>query len=89
MGKWLKLLHEEINKKECAFSLVGLVGTNSGEIEKKQCPKIWSVKIRTGDRIDSMTIIDPERLTKEKFERMLIRKFGTERVLEFNERKSN
>jgi hypothetical protein len=43
--------------------------------------RVWAVKVRTGERIDSMTLIDPECLDDSEMVADLRRRFGEGRVV--------
>jgi len=48
-------------------------------------PKVWKLKIRSGDgkSINSMTMIDPDRMSEVECKNHLARQFGIERVISF------
>jgi hypothetical protein len=76
-GRWLSKV------KNSPVSFVG-----SGSVQKQTIsrPKIWSLKIKTGDCINTMTVIDPERLNDDGFLKQQILIFGKERIISFNEK---
>ncbi len=50
-------------------------------------PKVWKLKIQSSDgkTINSMTMIDKHRMSREECKLHLARQFGENRVLEFKE----
>ncbi len=93
MGRWLSMLKNEISvdleptkpTKPQKMTLVGLVGSESKQIEKINLPKVWNLKIRSSDgkSIDSMTMIDPLRMTESECKDHLVKQFGESRIVSF------
>ncbi len=54
--------------------------------QKIKRPKVWSLKVRTGDLINTMTVIDPERLNDDDFLKQQTLVFGKERIISFSEK---
>jgi len=80
-GRWLS----QIKPKN---TLVSLVSSEPAQIEKINQPKVWKLKIRTSDgkSINSMTMIDPDRMSEVECKNHLARQFGIERVISFEEK---
>lgn len=54
--------------------------------QKINRPKVWCLKIKTGESINTMTVIDPERLDNEAFGKSQALVFGENRIIDFYER---
>ena len=56
--------------------------------QKINRPKVWSLKVKTGNSINTMTVIDPDQMNKEAFRKSQGLVFGSDRVVSFYEKDS-
>lgn len=90
-GRWLdraKKLEFSLlaTDKTDKSSSVSFVGSDSVAKQKINSPKVWRLKIKTGNSISTMTVIDPERLDDESFRKSQALVFGADRIIDFHER---
>ena len=76
-GRWLSKVKN---------SSVNFVGSKSVPKQKINRPKVWCLKIKTGDAISSMTVIDPARLNDDDFRKSQELVFGKNRIIDLHER---
>jgi len=82
-----RLLKQAINHKdEIKKVLLKFNSTNTASKLTPKHSKVWNIKIKTGDEINSMSMIDPDSMSHEECKKVLIEKFGADRIVEFKER---
>lgn len=86
LGRWLKHLTDDQKTVSEGYKKLN-VGNVGSKLVKTKKSKVWCITIRSGNRVDKMNMIAPDRMNQEECKRMLIDKFGIGRLIELKERK--